>query len=397
MMSERTRHIVTGEVPPMLTTIIVPLDGSDFATRGVPYATALARSSGAKLVLVRVLAHRTPGSAVDELEAIHATLNLDAEAIRADGLHVDTIVRRVHPIQADDVAREIAEVADEQQAELIVMSTHGRSGLGRWVYGSVADSVLRQSTVPVLLVSPHVNSPLPNDRRLRILVPLDGSDLAEEAILTADLLAGTLDTELTLLQVVDLPSYPLHYLPLDLDTEIGAARQYLESQVDRLHAQNKRVTARTTIGTSSWMVAQVAHEIEADIVVMATHGRTGLDRLVLGSVASATLQRAEVPVLLVRPGVMLHSDSQRDVAQALEVNATTASASSAAPVPTVDVRLSLADLELLERGLKTLAYTPGYDYHLTPRIHALGERLDSAFQRLEADEHAVMPEPATAR
>ena len=115
----------------MLSTIIVPLDGSDFAARALPHATALARSSGAKLDLVRVLPHQAPGSAVDEMEAIQAALNLDAEAIRADGLRVDTIVHRVHPVHADDVARAIAEVAVEQQAELIVMSTHGRGGLGR--------------------------------------------------------------------------------------------------------------------------------------------------------------------------------------------------------------------------------------------------------------------------
>jgi nucleotide-binding universal stress UspA family protein len=384
-------------MPPMLATIIVPLDGSDFAARALPHAAVLGRSSGAKLVLVRVLAHRAPGSAVDELEAIQAALNLDAEALRADGLRVETIVRRVHHVHADGVARAIAEVADDQQAELIVMSTHGRGGLGRWVYGSVADSVLQQSTTPVLLVSPHVDSPLPTDRRLRVLVPLDGSDLGEEAIETADLLAGTFDTELTVLQVVEPLSYPLHYLPYDLDAELGAARQYLQTQVDRLQARNRRVTARATTGNPSWVVAQVSREVEADVVVMATHGRTGLDRLVLGSVATATLQRADVPVLLVRPAAMLASDSARGVAPASEANAATASPLTSVSVPTVNVRLSMADLELIERGLKTLAYTPGYDYHQSPRIRALVDRLDSAVRPLEADEHAGMPEPATTR
>ena len=132
----------------------------------------------------------------------------------------------------------------------------------------------------------------------------------------------------------------------------------------------------------------MAREVEADVVVMATHGRTGLDRLVLGSVATATLQKADVPVLMVRPSATPASDSPRSVAQASEADAATASPSTSAPVPTVDVRLSMADLELIERGLKTLAYTPGYDYHLAPRIRALGDRLDSAVRRLEADEQA---------
>ena len=370
----------------MLATIIVPLDGSDFAARAIPDATALATSSGAKLVLVRVLAHRALESAVDERDAIQASLNMDADTLRADGLRVETAVRRVHPIHADDVARAIAVVADEQQAELIVMSTHGRGGLGRWVYGSVADSLLQQSTTPVLLVSPHVDSPLPTDRRLRVLVPLDGSELAEDAIETANLLAGTLDTELTLLQVVESPPYPYYYLPYDPDAELGAARQYLQSHADRLRAQGKRVTARATMGNPSWVVARVAREVEADIVVMATHGRTGLDRLVLGSVATATLQRSDVPVLLVRPSVMPATDSPRGVAPASEARASAMSLALSPPLPTVDVRLSLADLETIERGLKTLAYTPGYDYHQARGIRALIDRLGSAAQRLGADE-----------
>jgi nucleotide-binding universal stress UspA family protein len=252
------------------------------------------------------------------MAAIQAALNLDAEAIRAVGLRVETIVRRIHPVRADDVARVIAEVADEQQAELIVMSTHVRGGPGRWVYGSVADSVLQRSTTPVLLVSPHVDRPLPTDRRLRVLVPLDGSELAEEAIETADLLGEALDAELTLLQVVELPSYPLHYLPYNQDAELGAARRYLQTQVDRLQAQDKRVTARATVGNPSWAVARVARDVEADVVMMATHGRTGLARLVLGSVATATLHQTNVPVLLVRPAVLLHSDRPRSVLQAAD-------------------------------------------------------------------------------
>jgi len=251
-------------------------------------------------------------------------------------------------------------------------------------------------------VPPHAERTLRIDRRLRLLVPLDGSELAEEAIKTTEGLAESLDAELILLHVVEPPPYPLHgdgyaYVPWDQDVELSSARQYLQAHVDRLQAKGIKVTAQAATGKPTWVVGQVARDAGADIVMMATHGRSGLVRLVLGSVATSVLQQVDVPVLLVRPAAMLHSDTPRSVVQASEASAAAAAASTADPVPTVDVRLSMADLELIERGLKTLAYTPGYDYHQAPRIRALVDRLDSATQRLEADEHAGAPEPATTR
>lgn len=162
----------------MLDTIVVPLDGSDFSARAIPYATGLARPADARLVLLRVLPHRAPGSAIDEVNAIQATLELDTRAARAEGVQVDAAVRRIRPIQAEDVARTISTFADEQRAGLIVMSTHGRGGLGRWIYGSVADSVLRHATLPVIVTSPRCERSWPGDRPLRVLVTLDGSSTA---------------------------------------------------------------------------------------------------------------------------------------------------------------------------------------------------------------------------
>ena len=399
----------------MLSTIIVPLDGSDFAARALPHVTSLARSSGAKLVLMRVLPDHGPGSTVDAMEATQATLSLDAEPLRADGLPVDAIVRRARPVYAhdvtraiadlagavyaDEVARAITDLAEEQRAELIVMATHGRSGLGRWVYGSVPDSVLQQSSTPVLLVPPHAERPLPTDRPLRLLVPLDGSELAGEAIEAAELLAESLRAELLLLRVVEPPPYPLYgpgyaYIPWDDDAERASARQYLQAQVDRLQAKGIKITAQGATGRPAWVIGQVARDAEADIVVMATHGRSGLARLVLGSVATSVLQRAETPVLLVRPVAMRQADWPPDVTQRSGAGAATASASTARSSPTVDVPLSLADVELIERGLETLAYTPGYDYHLAPTIRALVDRLSGAVQHLETDEHTDVREPA---
>jgi nucleotide-binding universal stress UspA family protein len=399
MASEPERDIITEEAPTMLATIVVPLDGSDFAARAIPYATTLARSADAQLILARVLPHRSPGSAIDELAGIQANMNLDAEAIRADGLQAEPVVRRIQPVQAEDVARAITELADERRAELIVMSTHGRSGIGRWLYGSVADSVLRQSAIPVLLVPPHAERPLPTDRQLRLLVPLDGSELAEEAIETTERLAGSLNAELLLLSIVEPPPYPLYgdgytYIPFDQDVELRSSRQYLQSQVDRLQARGIKVSARATTGSPSSIVAQVARDAEVDAVMMATHGRSGLARLVLGSVATAVLQQVNVPVLLVRPTAMRQPVSPPSDVQEAEAGAAAPSTSSA--TPTVDVGLSMSDLELIERGLKTLAFTPGYDYHQAPRIRALVDRLERAVQHLETDEHADVPKPETS-
>lgn len=322
MVSEPERHTVTEEVPLMLSTMIVPLDGSDFAARVLSHAAVLARSSSAKLGLMRVLPEHGPGSNAEAMEGARAALSLHAEALMAGGIPVDVFVRQarsIHPddvsraiadlarnVYADEVARAITDLADEQRAELIVLSIHGRSGLGRWLYGSVPDSVLQQSTTPVLLVPPHVERPLPTDRPLRLLVPLDGSELAEQAIEAANLLVGPGGTELMLLRVVDQPPYPLYgpgyaYLPWDEDGERASARQYLQAQVDRLQARGVKATAQHAIGNPAGVIGQVARDVEADIVVMATHGRTGLPRLVLGSVATSVLQQADRPVLLVRP------------------------------------------------------------------------------------------------
>ena len=139
----------------MYSTVVVPLDGSALAERAVPYATQLVRHGGARLVLVRAaLAHTVPGvdptdTQVAVTECAERELETAAKHLRGQGLSVETHV------YYGEAAWAIADVAERQSAELLVMSTHGRGGLGRWVYGSVADKVLRGADVPVLLVRTH--------------------------------------------------------------------------------------------------------------------------------------------------------------------------------------------------------------------------------------------------
>jgi nucleotide-binding universal stress UspA family protein len=189
----------------MLRTILVPQDGSVLAEQAIPYAVRLARSTGATIVLVRATAASPlPGAdaGVTERAAIaraEAELGAIADRLRDDGLTVNTHVF----YDAADTA--ILTAARQEDADLIVMSTHGRSGLNRWVYGSVADAVMRAAPVPVLLVPATCTTTWAAERPLRLLVPLDGSAIAEAALGPVGELATALGAELLLTQVVELP------------------------------------------------------------------------------------------------------------------------------------------------------------------------------------------------
>lgn len=294
----------------MLDTILVPLDGSELARRALLDAMALARVTQARIVLMRAIPPRRPGSATDEKEAIEEELGAAGDDLRADGITIKTVVHRIF---MPDVARAICAAANDEQAGLIIMSTHGRGGPGRWVYGSVADSVLQQTDTPVMLVPLRSDHSWPTDRRPRVLIPLDGSGLAEEALRAAERLAEPLDASLDLLRVVEPPAYPLYgeayaYIPYDEEAELSAARMYLQQHVERLQSAGRSASMRVLVGHPAALVAEAARSSGADCIVMATHGRSGLARLMLGSVATGTIQRATLPILLVRPGMVAFTD-----------------------------------------------------------------------------------------
>lgn len=294
----------------MLDTILVPLDGSELAKRALPAARALALATQAGIVLMRAIPPRRPGSATGENEAIERELVAAGNDVRADGITIKVVVR--HSFIAD-VAHAICAAADDERAGLIIMSTHGEGGPGRWIHGSVADSVLQQAETPVMLVPLRADHSWPTDRRPCVLVPLDGSELAEEGLEVAKRLAETVGAELHLLRVIEPPPSPLYgegsaYIPYDEEAELNEARRYLRAHVDRIQAAGRPATMRILVGRPSSLIAEAAREAEMDVMVMATHGRGRLARLVLGSVAAGTVQRANVPVLLVRPTGVRHLD-----------------------------------------------------------------------------------------
>jgi nucleotide-binding universal stress UspA family protein len=296
-----------------LDTILVPLDGSALAEYALPYATRLTRAGGGRLVLVR--------AAADGPERLQAETELTAVAERlfAAGLPVEAHVR---PGPAGEAV--IAGVR-AWEAGLIVMATHGRSGLGRWLYGSVADHVLRHAPAPVLLVSPHcerrwtvgpeggaglAGAPAAPVSAGQVLVPLDGTELGLDALGPAVELAGALGAGLLLVQVVAFPPFASHGYgtalevapyTYDPESELVAAGRYLDAVAAPLRRAGHDVTTHADLGPAAPVIARLARERDAAAIAMATHGRGGVARVVLGSVATGVLQLAGAPLLLIRP------------------------------------------------------------------------------------------------
>jgi nucleotide-binding universal stress UspA family protein len=278
----------------MYQTILVPLDGSPLGERALPYAVALGERSGARLLLVEVaiasvVTRNDPRTgephAIDLVEEY-----LAAVAGRIAGrVTVETLKTRGEP------GNEIVRLAERRRADLIAMSTHGRSGIGRWLYGSVAEHVLLHARVPVLLVPSTSEHPWPDPdggQAPRILVALDGSTAAFGAVGAAGDLAQALGASVLLLRVLaggDVAA-------ADLD----AARAYLEETAGPLRHRGHRVEAAVAQGPPAATIAAFARDRGADVVALATRGRGALGLPVLGSVASEMVHRAQVPLLLVR-------------------------------------------------------------------------------------------------
>lgn len=287
----------------MQSTILVPLDGSPLAEHALPYAEHLAKVTSARLILCRALSATKlqPTEIVGAVDEAHAYMQVVADQLTSRGRVVDTTIPWGEP--ADEILDQVRSV----RADLVVMATHGRSGLGRWLYGSVADEVLRRASVPILLVPPGSHEPWSADRAPRMLVPLDGSQLSEAVLGPARAWATQLGSEIVLVQVIPFKPYSSfgdssgYVFAFDPEADLAEAERYLSEVADRLRSTAKQVRVRAQLGEPSVTIAQIATDEKANLIMMATHGRSGLARLVLGSVATGTLRRTNIPLLLVRP------------------------------------------------------------------------------------------------
>jgi nucleotide-binding universal stress UspA family protein len=288
----------------MLKTILVPLDGSALAEEALPYACTLSIPTAARLILMRAsyALHQEQLIKVAEDYLAPHVLNLRQRGFQTESTVFD-----------GDAAQGIVEEARRNDADLVVMVTHGRTGPGHWILGSVAEAVLASCSVPVLLVRAwqQPKTALLLEDQPRLLVPLDGSAFAEGALQTAAALAEDLGAELILTRV-DRPPAGVQY------RDDGRVLAYVDQQEAELefseHSYLDKVAARVTstrpelriltdvrFAEPAAGIAQAAATLDAALVVMATHGRTGFSRMRLGSVAGQTLKEGVVPLVLIGP------------------------------------------------------------------------------------------------
>ena len=297
----------------MYEKILVPLDGSELAQIALPYAEKLAKTLGSQLILIYVTE-----SDEDKYHYMHQFyLQQMVDAAKRDAERFQDIqgmgAIKVDSVMAvGDPAEEIVEYAGKQDVRLVIMSTHGRSGIKRWALGSVADKVLRAAKQPIALIRAKGARPdMLGERNIlsKILVALDGSKESEAVIPYIEELASKLQAEVILLQVI-APDYHIYaaggpeygvYAEQQIESMKKFARDYLEEIVTGLKQREVTAKAEIVLGTAAETIINFADQTNASLVAMTTHGRSGVSRWAIGSVAERVLRSGNTPVLLVRP------------------------------------------------------------------------------------------------
>jgi nucleotide-binding universal stress UspA family protein len=315
----------------MYKRVLVPLDGSAIAMQVLPYAKLMAKSSGATIELLQALtgypsellkqvSHGYVGGdglpsyppLIDVWTSIKDRTRCDVKAkleavaapLRVEGFKVETTAAQ------NDAVGAILVAADQDPDTLITISTHGRSGVGRWVLGRVTDKVVRHATHPTLVVRSREGQVTPATPKLeRIILPLDGSEMSSSAIPYAVDLAKALGVGITLVRSISPLAYGdafVDYNPSvydDLTAEIQTdVSDYLAQKAGEIKCMGiSDVTGQGIDGHPATAILDEVGDYGDRIVVMATHGRAGIGRWVLGSVADRVMRHSPGPVLMVRP------------------------------------------------------------------------------------------------
>ena len=307
----------------MYKRLLVPLDGSELAEVALPYAEELARHLGSEIILVNV---RTPTENLDKPErreyltimAATTEQNIKKSTDRPAGEKVKVATAIVgSPGLLTHPAEQILDYAEKENINLIVMATHGRTGIRRWTLGSTANNVARAFKCPILLIRANTN--VPKSVHLnKILVPLDGSMPSEAVLPYIENLASKLKTKVSLLYVVEMLYHFYPYVePVGYYGGAGVVKvpyneeemkawkevgeKYIKSVNDKLTAMGIKTSYEVRIGSAGEEIIEAEEGMHPDMVAMSTHGHSGFGRWDHGSVTDKVLHAGITPLLLVRP------------------------------------------------------------------------------------------------
>jgi nucleotide-binding universal stress UspA family protein len=295
-----------------MNRVIVPLDGSEASEMAIPHGARLARTLGAPILLVHIIdttrVYDTRAlSLLPDREEMRRYLG-DVAVREGIEMEVELDVRFGSPTY------ELQQVAEDHPGGMIVMTTHGRGGLGRLVLGSVADHLVRHGTLPVLLVRAGTTV-VPDDGFTNLLVALDGSELAERTLPVAATLAHRAGAALHLLRVVEpldaapAAEYPPDVIWLDPDQAtriMGDLEVDAHDYVHRIAASLREIGidawASVRIGRPAYEIIRIQDDIAADLIVMASHGYGGVRRWLMGSVTTSVVRQTTTPLLVIPAG-----------------------------------------------------------------------------------------------
>jgi nucleotide-binding universal stress UspA family protein len=301
----------------MYKNIMVPTDGSGFDREAIRVALQIAERSQAAVRLVRV--HST--GRLFGTETAPDAVSVSAKIMRQERLRIlaelDNLAAECRKVSTARISAALEDgpvpdalctYARRNNIDLIVISSHGRGGIARLSFGSVTDSLIRHATSPVLVIKPHASYLNPGAEELfkRIIVPLDGSSLAEQILPQAIALAKLDTARLTLLTVLAPRTSPQKAIAGQKapwwDRDIAAAQAYLYRIAAQLRQDGCLTTTHVAIGENvGQVITDYAHNVRADLVAIATHGRSGVSRALRGSVADVVTRTGMPSMLVFRP------------------------------------------------------------------------------------------------
>lgn len=296
----------------MLKHILVPLDGSRLAEAALPVAASLAQTLGAPVTLLHIIEEDAPPEIHNDhhlTQADEAASYLKQVAQRDFPLEVK-VDSHVHTAAVKDVSESIVEHASgEFQPDLIVMCTHGRSGVRELLFGSIAQQVVAQGMTPLLLIKPEF-SPSSTFNVKKILVPLDSGPVHDDSLPIAQEVAKAFGSHIHLLTVI--PTFSTvagevaaasSLLPATtsalLEIKVENAAEDLQEHLDELKKAGFPVTAEVTRGDPATEIVNLSEKLEVDLIVLTTHRKAGTAAFWAGSVAPNVARRARVPLLLI--------------------------------------------------------------------------------------------------